>query len=283
MREAVFEPIPVELMALMERQDERHQWLRAAQRVGASLIVCQDAADVLAQLAAKPPDALLLPLGEREEESLLLCRAVLRRRTEQAPCPVFLYDRGARLVRSDQDARRVGAEALLPPMALPDLLRAVLAEVDLPLEAEVPEGWPQLPPAQPPAPTMSRPAHAAFDQDASRLPSRVGWRAPAAPPPQEAFTRWLKETLRAAQTQHYLAFLSLDLTSSAAQAQAALRACADRLREGSMAPDLSAESQAEAGALRDLLDDAWDVLAHPPRLAAYQRALAALKPPRARP
>jgi hypothetical protein len=301
MRQLVFEPVPVELMALLEHPDERNQWLRAAQRLGISLIICQDASDVLAQLSAKQPDGLLLPLGEREEESLLLCRAVLRRQSARGPCPVFFYDRGARLVKTDADARRVGAEGLLPDLLHRELLQAVLAQVDVPLDAEVPEEWPTTPQPQGPFGFGSPPRSpstglsvvtrvlrpSASEPQAYGGERRVDW-GEFAPPPvpasaspapparasaAQAFSAWLKETLGVARRDHYLAFLGLGLDATGEQAQAALRAQAQRLGEGRRLPGLLAEAAAEVEELQSYLEDAWEVLAHPVRLVQYQRAL----------
>lgn len=283
------EPAPVELLVLLEHPGERPQWLRAAQRVGILLTTSNDTSELLSQFtsASRPPDAVLIPLGSREEESLLLFRALSKRQSRRHPSSVFFLDRGARILRTQDDAMRFGADGLLPDLPCVDLLASVLSRIDIPLDAEVPDEWEPIIPPPPPPPKshvdFSRASISARSTPRPQTPPPIPNserlslpRIPTHPPipnlTQEA-TQRIKSTLSLARTQHYFALINLPPSSPLPALQTALSDLASKLSPPHIPPEILTSLAADLTEIHQTLSDAWTILSHPSRLEAYRRAI----------
>lgn len=108
---------------------ERGELEAAAEARGLALRIVADAPSALLELEGRWPAQLVLSLGHpEEEETALLCRAARRRAASLGePLRIVMVERaGATLVESEDEARALGADALLSDLPAEALLEALL-------------------------------------------------------------------------------------------------------------------------------------------------------------
>lgn len=126
--------------------EDAELWNLAASEEGWALEFRNEPAAFLAALSTSDPSAIFLMLGEREEESILLCRSIRKRWADLlASVPVVLIARGGSLVESEAEAMENGADLYLEdldPLACFQRLsqgaaEAELVDIDVDLELDL--------------------------------------------------------------------------------------------------------------------------------------------------
>ena len=250
-----FEAAPIEILVLLEHPNERTQWLRAAQRVGVLVSACLEPSELLVQLNGHPPDAVLLPLGRREEESLLLCRAIQKRRGAQ-PLDIFLADSGGDLVASLNDVTLFGAKQLLPAGSPAELLVQINDAMDAPLEMTSLEAEP--------AGVVRRLVPEVIMGSPARLKALPAKQAVPAPKPSApawgSSIELLQAKLKQALEGDYFTLLGVSMGANTDAIMDAFTRLYERLNPEMLPADLKTRYAKEIGVVREALVDAWHVL-----------------------
>ncbi|MDX9719938.1 MAG: hypothetical protein RBU37_04260 [Myxococcota bacterium] len=95
-----------------------------AERLELQLSLASSVLQLMGMLESEPADLLLLPLGQNEEEVILLLRA-LRKRSEPLPW-VVLVAQGGKLIEDEREAFEAGAHHWLEPSAFDEALVSAL-------------------------------------------------------------------------------------------------------------------------------------------------------------
>lgn len=264
----MFEPVPIELLVLLDAPAQRTRWLRAGHATGVLVATCLDADTLLSQLHASPPDGIVLPLGERASSSLQICET-LQQRPLHRWVPIFLLDDNTLPAHMRPMLRDLGVDQIIPAAAPRQVLETLRELVDVPMETEIPADW--VDPPRRSAPTRAHHATSPSVQGTSEASMLIP--IDVVSPPWQQAAHDLQRMLFLARTRDYFALLGLDYEADTPTIQDAFERLESRFHTSTLPPLLTHHHQADLEELWDILEDAWCVLADPTHRARYLRGL----------
>lgn len=272
-------PLPLEIVLLLEDRNQRELFVHEAATLEMRLYATDDPGEVLSYVIHRQPDAVVLPIGRREEESVLLCRSI-RKRSPREVLPILFVAYGGSLVESAQEARDLGADRLLsehPPKALLERVREL---VELPMEMDINDSeiidlsWTAdgiaIDESQLEDPATSDPEARAFAPGAGAMVLST------LDDPRGNLRRRLEllyNKLREVREEDYFTLLEVQADASSGEIFEAYLTLSQRFDVELWPVDAYRNLAVELDEIRESLQDAWNVLGNSYLRARYRAAL----------